>query len=42
MEKGCKISNTLVGFGQSQCTVPAALVGRRGFVENEVFERGGA
>ncbi len=35
-------------FGQSQCTVPVgqseqtALVGRRDFVENEAFERGGA
>ncbi len=34
-------------FGQSQCTVPVgqseqtALVGRRDFVENETFERGG-
>ncbi len=34
-------------FGQSQCTVPVgqseqtALVGRRDFVENEAFERGG-
>ncbi len=32
-------------FGQSQCTVPVGqseqtvLVGRRGFVENYVFER---
>ncbi len=35
-------------FGQSQCTVPVgqseqtALVGRRGFVEKDAFERGGA
>ncbi len=38
----------LVLFGQSQCTVPVGqseqtvLVGRRGFVENEALERGGA
>ncbi len=38
----------LVVFSQSQCTVPVgqseqtALVGRRDFVENEVFERGRA
>ncbi len=38
----------LAVFGQSQCTVPVgqseqtALVGRRDFVENEAFERGGA
>ncbi len=38
----------LVVFGQSQCTVPVGqseqtvLVGRRDFVENEAFERGGA
>ncbi len=35
-------------FNQSQCTVPVGqseqtvLVGRRDFVENEAFERGGA
>ncbi len=38
----------LVVFGQSQCTrsvgqsKQTVLVGRRGFVENEAFERGGA
>ncbi len=38
----------LAVFGQSQCTVPVgqseqtALVGRRNFVENEAFERGGS
>ncbi len=38
----------LVVFGQSQCTGSAGqseqtvLVGRRGFVENGAFERGGA
>ncbi len=38
----------LAVFGQSQCTVPVgqseqtALVGRRDFVENDTFERGGA
>jgi len=38
----------LVVFSQSQCSVSVgqseqtALVGRRGFVENEAFERGGA
>ncbi len=43
--KGCYISDALVVFGQSQCTVPVgqseqtALVGRRDFVENEAFER---
>ncbi len=37
-----------VVFGQSQCTVPvdqseqSVLVGRRDFVENHAFERGGA
>ncbi len=37
----------LVLYGQSQCTVPVGqseqtvLVGRRGFVENDVFERRG-
>ncbi len=37
---------TLVVFGQSQCTGSAGklgqTVGRRGFVENVTFERGGA
>ncbi len=38
----------LAVFGQSQCTVPvgqseqSVLVGRRDFVENDAFERGGA
>ncbi len=46
--KGRYISDRLVVFGQSQCTGSAGqsehtvLVGRRGFVENEAFERGGA
>ncbi len=46
--KGRYISNAAFGVGQSQCTVPVGqseqtvLVGRRGFVENEAFERGGA
>ncbi len=46
--KGRYISDGLMVFGHSQCTVPVgqseqtALVGRRDFVENEVFERGGA
>ncbi len=37
----------LVVLGKSQCTVPAGqseqtvLVGRRGFVENDAFERRG-
>ncbi len=48
MEKGVTFPTRLVVFGQSQCTVPVgqseqtALVGRRDFVENEAFERGGA
>ncbi len=45
---GITFTTPLVVFGQWQCTVPVgqseqtALVGRRGFVENEAFERGGA
>ncbi len=48
MERGVTFLTRLVVFGQSQCTVPVGqseqtvLVRRRGFVENEVFERGGA
>ncbi len=48
MERGVTFTTRLVVFGQSQCTVPVgqseqtALVGRRDFVENEAFERGGA
>ncbi len=48
MERGVTFPMWLVVFGQSQCTVPVGqseqtvLVGRRGFVENEAFERGGA
>ncbi len=40
--------HVLVVFGQSQCTASAGqsektvLVGRRDFVENDTFERGGA
>ncbi len=46
--KGRLFPTRLVVFGQSQCTVPVGqseqtvLVGRRDFVENEAFERGGA
>ncbi len=48
MERGVTFPTRLVVFGQSQCTVPAGqseqtvLVGRRDFVESEVFEIGGA
>ncbi len=48
MERGVTFPSRLVVFGQSQCTVPVGqseqtvLVGRRDFVENEAFERGGA
>ncbi len=48
MERGVKFPTRLMVFGQSQCTVlvgqseQTALVGRRDFVENEAFERGGA
>ncbi len=48
MERGDTFPMQLVVFGQSQCTVPVGqseqtmLVGRRDFVENEAFERGGA
>ncbi len=48
MERGIPFPTWLVVFGQSQCNVPVgqseqtALVGRRDFVENEAFERGGA
>ncbi len=48
MQRGVTFPTRLVVFGQSQCTVSAGqseqtvLVGRRGFVENEAFERGGA
>ncbi len=47
MERGVTF-RVLVVFGQSQCAVSAGqseqtvLVGRRGFVENDMFERGGA
>ncbi len=46
--KGRYISDAASGVRQSQCTEPvgqseqAALVGRRDFVENKAFERGGA
>ncbi len=45
--KGRYISDALVVFDQSQCTVPVGqseqtvLVWRRDFVENEAFERRG-
>ncbi len=48
MERGVTFPMRLVVFGQSQCTgsvgqsEQTALVGRRDFVENEAFERGGA
>ncbi len=48
MERGVTFPTPLVVFSQSQCTVPVGqseqtvLVGRRDFVENEAFERGGA
>ncbi len=48
MERGVTFPTWLMVFGQSQCTVPVgqseqtALVGRRDFVENQAFERGGA
>ncbi len=48
MERVVTFPTRLVVFGQSQCTVPVgqseqtALVERRGFVENDSFERGGA
>ncbi len=48
MERGVTFPTRIVVFGQSQCTVPVgqseqtAFVARRDFVENEVFERGGA
>ncbi len=47
MEKSVTFSTSLVVFGQSQCSVSVGqseqtvLVGRRDFVENEAFERGG-
>ncbi len=47
-DRGRTFPTQLVVFGQSQCTVPVGqseqtvLVGRRDFVENEAFERGGA
>ncbi len=47
MERSVKFSTSLVVFGQSQCSVSVGqseqtvLVGRRDFVENEAFERGG-
>ncbi len=46
--KGHTFPTQLVVFGQSQCTVSVGqseqtvLVGRWSFVENKVFERGGA
>ncbi len=48
MERGVTFLKRLVVFGKSQCSgsigqsVQTALVGRRDFVENEGFERGGA
>ncbi len=48
MERGVTFPTRLVVFGQSQCTVPVGqseqtvLVGRRDFVENDVFDRGRA
>ncbi len=48
MERGVTFPTRLVVFGQSQCTLPVdqseqtVLVGKRDFVENETFERGGA
>ncbi len=48
MERGVTFPARLMVFGQSQCTVPVgqseqtALIGRRDFVINKVFERGGA
>ncbi len=48
MERGVTFPTWLAVFGQSQCTVPVGhsektvLVGRRDFVENKAFERGGA
>ncbi len=48
MERGVTFPTQLVVFGQSQCSgsvgqsEETALVGRRDFVENEAFERGGA
>ncbi len=48
MERGVTFPTWLAVFGQSQYTVPVGqseqtvLVGRRDFIENDVFERGGA
>ncbi len=48
MERVVTFPTWLVLFGQSQYTVPVGqseqtvLVGRRDFVENDTFERGGA
>ncbi len=48
MERGVTFLTRLVMFGQSKCTgsvgqsEQTALIGRRDFVENEAFERGGA
>ncbi len=47
-ERGVTFPTRLVVFGQSQCigsvgqSEQAALVERRGIVENKAFERGGA
>ncbi len=48
MERGVTFPAQLVMFDQSKCTVSTGQseqtvrVGRRDFVENKVFERGGA
>ncbi len=46
MERAVTFPTRLVVFGQSQCTGSVAeqtvLVGRRDFIENDAFERGGA
>ncbi len=48
MERGVTFLTRLVVFGQSKSTgsvgqsEETALIGRRDFVENEAFERGGA
>ncbi len=48
MERGVTFPTRLVVLGQSQCSgsvgqsEQTVLVGKRDFVENETFERGGA